>query len=453
MDLSKTEKMSVLLKQLQLSEDDITNYFESSQLVRLEVYKELKKWHFHIQIEKMLPIEVYQVFTTKLKDSFSQIAEVDWTIYTENKENNDVIICDYWQNFLQSITNISPAYKDLIHNQVPTVQNNKLSIIARNEAEAAALRKRLEAAFRLYCSKVGGKAYQLEITVKTEDKALQEFRNQKAKEDKEIILKTVIEKEKREKNGLEKQNKPFSIGYGIPDEPMEMELIQDEERRVTVQGYVFFVDIRKLRSGRSLLIAKATDYTDSLQIKMFSKNDEDVEKFEQLKKGMWVKARGSIQTDMYSNELAMMANDMLEVKVETKADTAPEDKRRVELHAHTTMSQMDAVVSPGRLVEQAAKWGHKAIAITDHAGVQAYPEAHAAGQKNGIKIIYGVEANLVDDGVPIAYNEMDIQLEDATYVVFDVETTGLSAVYDTIIELAGVKIKNGEIIDRFRIIC
>lgn len=450
MDISKTEKMSVLLKQIQIAEEDANNYFKDSQLIRLEVFKQLKKWHFHIQIEKMLPIEVYQVFITKLKDAFSQIAQVDLTIYTEKKDGNDTYICDYWQSFLRSITNISPAYKDLIHNQIPTIQNNKLSITARNEAEAAALRKRLEAALKDYCSKIGSKAYQLEIIVKTEDKDLQDFRNQKAKEDQEIILKTVIEKEKREKSSLDKgHSKPFAIGYGIPDEPMEMELIQDEERRVTVQGYVFFVDIRKLRSGRSLLIAKATDYTDSLNIKMFSKNDEDVEKFEQLKTGMWIKARGSIQTDMYSNELGMMANDMLEVKVETKTDTAPDDEKRVELHAHTTMSQMDAVVSPSRLVEQAAKWGHKAIAITDHAGAQGYPDAHAAGQKHGIKVLYGVEANLVDDGVPIAYNESDIHLEDATYVVFDVETTGLSAVYDTIIELAGVKIKNGEIIDRF----
>ncbi|ASK63490.1 PolC-type DNA polymerase III [Virgibacillus phasianinus] len=450
MAISQTEKMEVLLAQLQIPEEDISTYFSNSQLIRLEVFRQVKKWHFHIQVERMLPIEVYQVLTTKLQDSFKQIAQVDWTLYTEEKEESDTYICDYWLNFLQSITTMSPAYRDLIHNQVPVLQNNKLSITARNEAEAAALRKRLETAFRVYCDKIGSKAYQLEINVKTEDKDLQEFRKQKAKEDQEIILKTVMEKEKREKNSLEQnQNIPFAIGYGIPDEPMEMELIQDEERRVTVQGFVFFVDIRKLRSGRSLLIAKATDYTDSLQIKMFSKNDEDVEKFEQLKTGMWIKARGSIQTDMYTNELAMMANDMLEVKVETKTDDAPADCKRVELHAHTTMSQMDAVVSPSRLVEQAARWGHKAVAITDHAGVQGYPEAHAAGVKNGVKILYGVEANLVDDGVPIAYNEADMGLEEATYVVFDVETTGLSAVYDTIIELAGVKIKNGEIIDRF----
>ena len=113
------------------------------------------------------------------------------------------------------------------------------------------------------------------------------------------------------------------------------------------------------------------------------------------------------------------------------------------------MSQMDAVSSVSALVGQAKKWGHKAIAITDHAVAQSFPEAFSAGKQNDIKILYGVEANLVDDGVPIAYNSAHRKLADDTYVVFDVETTGLSAVYDTIIELAAVKIKNGEIIDQF----
>src|SRR5699024_4103414 len=143
------------------------------------------------------------------------------------------------------------------------------------------------------------------------------------------------------------------------------------------------------------------------------------------------------------------ANDIHEVKVAIRMDDAPDDEKRIEFHAHTTMSQLDAVVSPSALIGQAASWGHKAIAITDHGGVQGFPEAHAAGEKHGLKVIYGVEANLVDDGVPIAYNESDVGSAEGTYVVFDVETTGLSAVYDTIIELAGVKIHQGEVVDRF----
>src|SRR5699024_2007953 len=165
--------------------------------------------------------------------------------------------------------------------------------------------------------------------------------------------------------------------------------------------------------------------------------------------GIWVKVRGSIQTDNYTNELTMMLNDLMEIKHEPRKDLAEAGEKRVELHSHSMMSQMDSVAPISKLVERAADWGHPAIAITDHAAVQAYPEAHIASQKHKIKMIYGVEVNLVDDGVPIAYNSADIDLEEATYVVFDVETTGLSAVYDTIIEIAGVRMKGGEIVDRF----
>ena len=136
-------------------------------------------------------------------------------------------------------------------------------------------------------------------------------------------------------------------------------------------------------------------------------------------------------------------------QVERK-DTAPEGEKRVELHLHTPNEPNGCCnTNVSSLIAQAKKWGHKAIAVTDHAVAQSFPEAFGAGKKNDVKILYGVEVNLVDDGVPIAYNVDHRLLTEATYVVFDVETTGLSAVYDTIIELAAVKIHNGEIIDRF----
>ncbi|MCG1028734.1 PolC-type DNA polymerase III [Virgibacillus halodenitrificans] len=449
MDLSKSEKMNLLLKQLQIPSEHIQNHFKGSYLEKLEVYKKTKIWHFHIYLENVLPLEIHELFINALRESFQQVASVELTIQTGDSTCVNETVCAYWQRFIHSINNLSPAYKDLIYNQTPIIQNNKLLLTARNEAEANALKKRLDDSFKKYCQKVGLSFYSIETTIKTEEADIQAFKEQKALEDQQLIQKTVQEKEKREQAKPNHENKPLMLGYKIQDEAIQMEDIQDEERRVTVQGYIFAAEIRKLRSGRSLLIIKATDYTDSLQIKMFSKGDEDAEKFETVKKGMWIKARGSIQTDMYTNELAMMANDIHEIRVEDRKDTSPEDEKRVELHAHTTMSQMDAVVSPETLVSQAAKWGHKAIAITDHAGVQGFPDAHAAGKKNNIKVLYGVEINLVDDGVPIAYNVKDIELNNATYVVFDVETTGLSAVYDTIIELAGVKIHQGEIVDRF----
>lgn len=448
MDITKKEKMDVLLKQLQMSEDQLV-YFKDSYLNKLEIVKHTKTWHFHICTKKVLPCEVYQLFKHRLQTCFQKIANIDVSIETTEKTCDEANTLKYWQDFIHSAAQLSPAYKDMVLNQTPEVDGNNIMLTARNEAEALAVKKRLEESFKHFCVKAGLPRYVIKIDVRTEIEALQRFKQQTAVEDQKIVQRTVQEKEKRDQTKLQSDNKPVMLGYKIQDEPIHMEEIIEEERRVTVQGYIFSVDIRELRSGRSLLIAKVTDYTDSLQIKMFSKGDEDREKFKAVKEGIWIKARGSIQTDMYSNELVMMANDIQEIRVEPRKDTAPEDEKRVELHAHTTMSQMDAVVSPTNLIAQAAKWGHQAVAITDHAGVQGFPEAHHAGEKHGIKVLYGVEANLVDDGVPIAYNEHDIDLATGTYIVFDVETTGLSAVYDTIIELAAVKIHQGEIIDRF----
>ena len=448
MSISNNDKMKILLEQIDLSHLE-QPYFQEAKLKQLDVFKQEKVWHFHIEIENLLPFQIFQTFSTAIKKAFQNFTQVTFTFYTKSNQFDTDQIIEYWKYFTQK-TSLSPAYRELILHQQPMIENQKISIRARNEAEAVAIKKRLESEFQKFCKKIGAPLFSLDVQVANQDMNIRKFKEEQALQDQEIVLKTIRQKEKREKDKqIAEKNRIFTIGYQINDEPIQMENILEEERRVTVQGYIFSVDIRKLRSGRSLLIVKATDYTDSLTIKMFSRGDEDAQIFEQLKKGIWIKARGSIQTDMYTNELTMMANDMNEIKVASRVDTAPKDKKRVELHAHTTMSQLDAVVSPSRLVEQAAKWGHPAIAITDHAAVQGFPEAHHASEKHNIKVIYGVEANLVDDGIPIAYNEKDIALDNAIYVVFDVETTGLSAVYDTIIEIAGVKIHRGEIIDRF----
>lgn len=449
MALSKQEKMNVLLKQIHLPQEMIDQHFKNSYLDKLLVIKKTKTWQFYISLESILPYSVYQIFRIKLNEAFQEIASVNLIIKTENTSLSNDEFYGYWQHFLKEMPALSPAYKELVENQKPAVHDNKIMLTARNEAEAQALRNRLATYFKTYFANAGITQLLLEIKVNTSMDEIQKFKEQTALEDKQIVMNTVKEKEKRDQTKIENEAKPLLLGYRIPDEPLSMEQILEEERKVTVQGYIFSAEIRELRSGRSLLIIKATDYTDSLEIKMFSRGDDDAEKFKGVREGLWIKARGSIQTDMYSNELAMMANDIQEIEVKEREDTAPEDEKRVELHAHTKMSQMDAVVSPGTLIAQAAKWGHKAVAITDHAGVQGFPEAYGAGKKNNIKVIYGVEANLVDDGVPIAYNVTDIELEDASYVVFDVETTGLSAVYDTIIELAAVRIHKGEIIDKF----
>ncbi|WP_067838494.1 PolC-type DNA polymerase III [Amphibacillus sediminis] len=450
MKLSGHDKLKVLLDQINISEQDQAQHYRNGQIKKLEVFKKAKRWTFYFQLEKPLPIQQYRLLKLNLSKSFEEIATVGFVIDCIDQTINEEDVAGYWREFIESEPGISPAHQTWLIEQQPTVKDRKLILKARNETEATILKSRLISTYQSFCVKAGISSWPLEFIVESIESDLEKFREQKALEDKLLVKKAIEEKQERTNKGeQEKSNEPLILGYPIKEDPVQMKDILEEERKVVLQGYLFDAEIRELRSGRHLLIAKVTDYTDSFSLKMFSKGDQDQEKFKAVKKGMWVKVRGSIQTDTFSNELTMMMTDLNEIKAKLKQDTALEEEKRVELHSHSTMSQMDAVVSVSKLVERAAQWGHKAIAITDHAVAQAYPEAHAASQKHGIKMIYGVEINLVDDGVPIAYNEADIDLKEATYIVFDVETTGLSAVYDTIIELAAVKVKNGDIIDRF----
>lgn len=200
------------------------------------------------------------------------------------------------------------------------------------------------------------------------------------------------------------------------------------------------------KTGKIILTFYITDYTSSITVKCFLKPQEKDEVLENVKKGLYCKVRGEAIYDTYQREVVIMGRDILKMKKVEKVDSV--DEKRVELHCHTTMSTMDGVTPVSKIVERAAKWGHPAIAITDHGGVQAFPDAQIAAKKNKIKVLYGVEGYLVDDGVPLALNEKGQNLND-TYVVFDLETTGFSSKNDKIIEIGAVKIKNGEIIGNF----
>ncbi|MDN6437676.1 MAG: PHP domain-containing protein, partial [Lactococcus sp.] len=239
------------------------------------------------------------------------------------------------------------------------------------------------------------------------------------------------------------------------DTVFQMQDVVNEEANVVFEGYVFAAEHKVFKNRTTgkeshMLEVKMTDYSSSFIIQKWGRKPEEQAMFDLVKKGMWLKVKGSVQMDQYKHELVMSVRDMVEIKAKNiRKDLMPDDQKRVEFHAHTNMSTMDAITDVSDLVAQAARWGHEAIAITDHAGAQSFPHAHSAGKKNGVKILYGIEANLVEDRVPITYNEDDSELSDATYVVFDVETTGLSAVYNKLIQVAASKMHKGNVIEQF----
>ncbi|QOY34511.1 PolC-type DNA polymerase III [Anaerobacillus isosaccharinicus] len=447
----RQERFQLLLQQILFPTDLSEQFFKDGLIHKLTIYKNEKKWQFDFQLEKPLPFQVFQIFQERLGQAFGHIASVTFTLSYSQNETNEALIVNYWPFLVESLEGFSPSILHYLKGQTPTIQGQKLTISVRNETEGTALSRKLREPLKEAFLKYGFPNYQLETAVKQSKKEFQQFVEQKEQEDHSKSVAAMIEKQKLEKRAdkIAQSGQALTIGYQIKDDIVPINSIQDEEKKIAVQGYVFDAETRELRSGRTLLTFKITDYTDSILIKIFSNDKEDVPLLQAVKKGMWVKVRGGVQHDTFVRDLVMMAKDINEVKPVEKQDLAPENEKRVELHLHTPMSQMDAITPCSRIIEQASKWGHKAIAITDHGIVQSFPEAYGAGKKHGVKILYGLEANLVDDGVPIAYNTQHRKLSDEIYIVFDVETTGLSAVYNTIIELAAVKIRNGEIIDRF----
>lgn len=457
LEQEKKRRFQILLQQINMHADEYVPFFQNARIDKLIVDKKHRRWEFHFSLKAILPFEVFLSFYKGIKQAFQKIASVSFVIHTENQETNEQLIHDYWNFCIHQLEGMSPALLTVLNEQKPKVKGNKLIVQVRNETEALTIKRKYAPLITGVYQQCGFPVLTLDIdneyTETAED--YEKFLAQKEEEDKRRAEQAVLELQQRNQQKQadgEAGDGPLVIGYRIPaDEKIRsLHEIVDEERRIVVEGYVFSAETKVLRSGRTLLECKITDYTDSILIKMFSKdNKESAEKLNQVKKGMWIRARGNVQNDTFVRDLVMIANDLIEIKGPERTDDAPEGEKRVELHAHTKMSQMDAVSSAEAIIAQAKKWGHKAIAITDHAAVQSFPEAYQAAKKHGIKVIYGMEAYVVDDGVPIAYNPQHRKLADETYVVFDVETTGLSAVYDKVIQLAAVKMKDGEIIDRF----
>lgn len=434
------DKLKLLLTQINIKNEYIKD-FENGELEKIICNRSKDKYVFCLNLTQALPLHTYLEFNKLLKERFNTVENVTSKIKVKNYNIEN--ITDYYRHYLENYSQEAPLLQEFISSPI-SLDENILTVEISNKAEEMkfnSIKAHLQKA--LITS-----GFNIKITTKINEQEAQEIREEIEKEKLTVIPKTVL-----------KEN-PNIMGREIKNEITPINMVTFEIDNVTVEAKIFDMDIfESSKSNFKIITLKLTDGTDSMYCKIFCKEDEDFQKYTKaLKVGNYYKIRGYAKNDKYSGEIVLNARD---INISDKKDIQRKDeapRKRIELHAHTKMSQMDGVADEEQLVETAMNFGHKAIAITDHNGCQAFPHVfnlvtrYNKGKKeeDKFKALYGTELTLIDDSVDIVLRKTDQSLLDTTYVVFDLETTGFNAGgADSIIEIGAVKISNGEIIDRF----
>ena len=450
------EKIEVLLNKINMDKESFP-YFSNAKLTKIKIHRKTSSWEVFIENKVALPVEVIEELEQKkmaLDENAKEITII-WNI--ENIDVNTYL--SYYPYVLQQVKEelkVLEIYSDALR-----VEEGFLVLVATTQIEQERLEGCLEKINRIY--KNLGYKFNIDVELRHEDNILEEIKQDLVVN---VKLKEKHEEKKEEQPKEKKYHKepkdPNSvIGRGIKEEAIKIKTLLGEDNNVVVEGYVFGTDyFESSKTDFKIITLKITDYSDSIYCKVFVRDNDEYKRLcKELKAGTWFKIRGYTKEDQFAKELVLNARDIVKIdkkeeKIEDKAEV-----KRVELHCHTKMSQMDGVVDDEALLKQAISWGHKAIAITDHNGVQAFPHVfnfvtgYNKKLKEGeepFKAIYGAELTLIDDTVNIVVRPNKEVMLDQTYVVFDFETTGFNAGgADSIIEIGAVKIKNGEILEKY----
>lgn len=437
--------------------------FYQAEIERVIVHKRSKVWEFHFVFENILPFELFLELKRGLKEEFSKTGnQASFEIKTRNQEFSRELLQAYYREAFSDGPCASQGFRSIYQNFQVRFENDQLIIEASEAADTEHFRKNHLPNLSKQLEHFGFPKLSCSLE-KNEELTREE--QEAFQTENQMIIQAANEETLRAMEQLEQMAPPPPV----EDKPVfdfqakkaaakpkldkaeitPMIEVNTEENRLVFEGVVFDVEQKVTRTGRVLINFKMTDYTSSFSMQKWVKNEEEAQKFDMIKKNSWLRVRGNVEVNNFTRDLTMNVQDVQEVVHYERKDLMPEGERRVEFHAHTNMSTMDALPEVEELVAKAAKWGHKAVAITDHGNVQSFPHGYKAAKKAGIQLIYGMEANIVEDRVPIVYNEVEMDLSEATYVVFDVETTGLSAIYNDLIQVAASKMYKGNIIAEF----
>ncbi|MEQ2493034.1 PolC-type DNA polymerase III [Ruminococcoides intestinale] len=394
----------------------------------------------------------------------------------------ELFSADYFPQLYAAVRRDIPSINGTLNNAEVRFENNTLTINLLNGGKTLldskgfdkALIKLVSEEFNLYISVNYTGTFEVEENSEEYKAAIQDAQKKINRENlqkaAEFYQEEVETAEKREEKHAENTTVEIEVregkfatpqiiqssirplyGRSIRGKMIPISSISGDSGRIVVWGDVFDIEKKVTKSGdKNIFTIDITDYTGSTTAKVFNSIKESAV-IDNIKKGDTIVVQGDVEYDKYAGELVVNARSIGTAQKVKVVDNA--EKKRVELHMHTNMSQMDAVTSAGDLVNRAYQWGHKAVAITDHGVAQAFPDAMKAADKinkdeEKIKIIYGVEAYFMDDLVESVKGDADTGF-DGTFICFDIETTGLSAARDKITEIGAVKVENGVITDTF----
>ena len=432
----------------------------NSEITNINLYKKSKKLELNLKTNKPLTLQEIEEFENYLKTRF-QIQKIELNVEMGEKGARPLFPQDLekaWTNIVNYLSKKFPLIKAILNSSTVNVEDKKVIVILKTKnsdfLHSYEIDKEIEKIiYNLYGEKCKV-TYKEEVTEDTLKKQEEYLENLEKEACIDLINEInsqeelIIENKPDEEEVKEEPKTPLIFGRTekIKEQVVKIADLTPDYGRVAIEGKVISVDSRELKNGKTLAMFNIYDGTSTITCKSFIEAEKAPSVLERLKEAKRLKIAGNAQYDNYAKELGIIANiivEMPDIEVIKRRDNAKE--KRVELHLHTQMSQMDGVSSATDLIKRASSWGMKAIAITDHGVVQSFPEAKKAADKFGIKVLYGVEAYLVpDDNAVDLSNGMDNE-----YIVLDIETTGLSFRTEKITEIGAVRVKDGEIVDTF----
>ena len=466
------DQQNQIINILKNSGVDIDEIIETCRLDSVKVNDASSTWRLCLSFDEVLPCrklkQIIELVTIYIKENF-QIKNVKFTITYPN--NNFFLSTDEIKEYFNFALDVCIKVKKgamILYEYYKQYLDNEILFMVATEEEKKAAEDNL-LIIKKFLINYGVGFIKLNTMISESVKNYKESQDEKqhikemADETKSIEIYKQKQQEARENKvqgtfSYMTNNKPtFKSINDLPTNSMEVEEFKQMEgtEKVQVLGTLVSSEIRNFRSrqGRdfTLLVASITNYKDTIMIKRFIKETEIPEYKKKLKTNTRLEVKGKLQWDDFAKDVVIMCDEIIVLGDDVsrfRFDEAQE--KRVELHAHSKMSVLDSILDVSEYVKQAKSYGHKAIAVTDHANCHVLPEFFKLCKNAGIKPIAGVEGYYInDESLNIAFTNEDINLKDATYVVFDIETSGLYIPFNEIIEIGAVKIKNGLIIDEF----